>query len=153
MTIDCIFIFCLWPGISQLAVVVNKLDTVEWSKERFNEIVNKMSIFLKQVGFREAVTFVPCSGLSGENIVSKPKEVLANWYNGPTLVDIIDKFKCPERPIDKPLRFSVNDIFKGTGSGFHVFGHVETGLVAVGKKILILPRNEVAHVKGSLFRI
>lgn len=66
-------------GVSQLAVVVNKLDTVEWSKERFNEIVNKMSNFLKQVGFRDTVTFVPASGLSGENIVSPPKEVLASW--------------------------------------------------------------------------
>ncbi|XP_051172070.1 protein HBS1 [Leptopilina boulardi] len=135
-------------GVSQLAVVVNKLDTVEWSKERFNEIVNKMSIFLKQVGFRDAVTFVPASGLSGENIVSKPKEVLASWYNGPTLVGVIDNFKCPERPIDKPLRFSVNDIFKGTSSGFCISGHVETGLLSIGDKVVILPQNESAQVKG-----
>ena len=70
-------------------------------------------------------------------------------YNGPTLVDVIDNFKCPERPIDKPFRFSVNDIFKGTGSGFCVSGHVETGLISVGNKVLISPRNEVAQVKGS----
>lgn len=68
-------------GISQLAVIVNKLDTVDWSKERFDEIVNKMSVFLKQAGFKDNVTFVPCSGLSGENILTKPKEPLSNWYN------------------------------------------------------------------------
>jgi elongation factor 1 alpha-like protein len=66
-------------GVSQLAVVVNKLDTVNWSKDRFNEIVDKMSVFLKQAGFKDTVTFVPCSGLSGENIVTKPKEQLSNW--------------------------------------------------------------------------
>ena len=66
--------------MSQLAVVVNKLDTVNWSKDRFNEIVNKMGVFLKQAGFKETVVYVPCSGLSGENIVSKPKEEgLSNW--------------------------------------------------------------------------
>lgn len=135
-------------GVSQLAVVVNKLDTVNWSKDRFNEIVDKMSVFLKQAGFKDTVTFVPCSGLSGENIVTKPKEQLSNWYTGPTLINVIDNFKCPERPVNKPFRFSVNDIFKGTGSGFCVSGHVETGMVSLGDKILILPQNEVAVVKG-----
>ncbi|KAL0101490.1 hypothetical protein PUN28_018962 [Cardiocondyla obscurior] len=135
-------------GISQLAVVVNKLDTVNWSKDRFNEIVDKMSVFLKQAGFKDTVTFVPCSGLSGENIVTKSKEQLSNWYTGPTLVNVIDNFKCPERPINKPFRFSVNDIFKGTGSGFCVSGHVETGMTSLGDKVLILPRNEIAVIKG-----
>uniref|UniRef100_A0ABD2WGH2 Tr-type G domain-containing protein n=1 Tax=Trichogramma kaykai TaxID=54128 RepID=A0ABD2WGH2_9HYME len=136
-------------GVSQLAVVVNKLDTVNWSKERFNEIVNKISVFLKQAGFKETVTCVPCSGLSGENIVTKPKaEGLSNWYTGPTLVEVIDNFKCPERPVDKPLRFSVNDIFKNIGSGFSISGHMETGMVSVGDKVLVLPRNEPAVIKG-----
>lgn len=72
-------IFVEYLGVSQLAVVVNKLDTVNWSKDRFNEIVDKMSVFLKQAGFKDTVTFVPCSGLSGENIVTKPKEQLSNW--------------------------------------------------------------------------
>ncbi|KOC67452.1 HBS1-like protein, partial [Habropoda laboriosa] len=135
-------------GVLQLAVVINKLDTVDWSKERFDEIVSKMRVFLKQAGFKDNVTFVPCSGLSGENIVAKPKEPLSNWYTGPTLVNIIDNFKCPERPINKPFRFSVNDIFKGTGSGFCVSGHVETGMVSLGDKVLVLPRNEVAVIKG-----
>ncbi|CAL7935325.1 unnamed protein product [Xylocopa violacea] len=135
-------------GVSQLAVVINKLDTVDWSKERFNEIVSKMSVFLKQAGFKDNVTFVPCSGLIGENIVTEPKPPLSNWYTGPTLVNVIDNFKCPERPIDKPFRFSVNDIFKGTGSGFCVSGHVETGMVSLGDKVLVLPRNETATIKG-----
>ncbi|XP_043517945.1 HBS1-like protein isoform X3 [Frieseomelitta varia] len=135
-------------GISQLAVIVNKLDTVDWSKERFDEIVNKMSVFLKQAGFKDNVSFVPCSGLSGENILTKPKEPLSNWYTGPTLVSVIENFKCPERHINKPFRFSINDIFKGTGSGFCVSGHVETGMVSLGDKVLVLPRNETAVVKG-----
>ncbi|XP_078043335.1 translation elongation factor EF-1alpha (GTPase) HBS1 isoform X2 [Augochlora pura] len=135
-------------GVLQLAVVINKLDTVNWSQDRFNEITNKMSVFLKQAGFKDNVVFVPCSGLSGENIITKPKEALSNWYHGPTLISVIDNFKCPERPINKPFRLSVNDIFKGTGSGFCVSGHVETGMVSVGDKILVLPRNEMAVVKG-----
>lgn len=69
-------------------------------------------------------------------------------YKGPTLVEVIDQFKCPERPVDQPFRFSVNDIYKGTGSGFCVSGHVETGMVTTGDKVLVLPHTEVAFVKG-----
>lgn len=77
--IDFFFSFYI-SGVSQLAVVVNKLDTVDWSKDRFDDIVDKMSVFLKQAGFRESVVFVPCSGLSGENIVTPPKaDIFSSW--------------------------------------------------------------------------
>ncbi|KAK0073614.1 hypothetical protein PV325_009487, partial [Microctonus aethiopoides] len=69
-------------------------------------------------------------------------------YTGPNLLSVIDNFKCPERPVIKPFRFSVNDIFKGTGSGFCASGHVVTGMIAVGNKVLLLPGNEIAIVKG-----
>lgn len=59
-----------------------------------------------------------------------------------------DKFKAPERPVTKPFRLSVNDIFKGTGSGFCVSGRVETGMVQVGDKVLVQPQNEGAWIKG-----
>jgi elongation factor 1 alpha-like protein len=59
-----------------------------------------------------------------------------------------DKFKSPERPITKPFRLSVNDIFKGTGSGFCVSGRVETGMVQAGDKVLVQPQNESAVIKG-----
>jgi elongation factor 1 alpha-like protein len=71
--------------------VVNKLDTVGWSQERFQEVVEKLGTFLKQAGFRESdVTFVPCSGLTGENLVSPPSEdMLLQWYKGPCLLDVV----------------------------------------------------------------
>lgn len=78
-------------GVSQLGVVVNKLDTVNWSKERFDEIVSKLKVFLRQAGFKEAdVTYIPCSGLTGENLV-KPSsdDALVSWYSGPTLIEVI----------------------------------------------------------------
>jgi translation elongation factor EF-1alpha len=59
-----------------------------------------------------------------------------------------DKFKAPERPVTKPFRLSVNDIFKGTGSGFCVSGRVETGMVQVADKVLVQPQNEGAVIKG-----
>ncbi|XP_039279965.1 HBS1-like protein [Nilaparvata lugens] len=139
-------------GVNQLCVAVNKLDTVSWSEGRFKEVVGKMQSFLKQAGFRDSdVTYVPCSGLTGENLTAPPSatcEQLSSWYKGPCLLDVIDRFKCPERPVSKPFRLSINDIFKGTGSGFCVSGRVETGMVQQGDKLLVQPLNETGTVKA-----
>ena len=59
---------------SQLCVAINKLDTVDWDKARFDAIRNKLKVFLiKQAGFKEAdISFIPCSGLTGENLTRAP---------------------------------------------------------------------------------
>lgn len=82
---------CFFTGVNQLGVVVNKLDTVSWSEDRFLEIKNKLGAFLKQAGFKERdITFVPCSGLSGENLTERcTNQDLNKWYKGPTLIEII----------------------------------------------------------------
>lgn len=139
-------------GVSQLLVAVNKMDTVDWSKTRYDEIVKKLGTFLKQAGFKEAdVSYVPCSGLIGENL-TKPSNIpeLCSWYHGPCVVQHIDKFRPPERLIDKPLRLSVTDIFKGQGAGFSVAGTIQAGCVQPADKVLVMPQGELATVKGIL---
>uniref|UniRef100_A0A8D8QKG1 HBS1-like protein n=2 Tax=Cacopsylla melanoneura TaxID=428564 RepID=A0A8D8QKG1_9HEMI len=138
-------------GVNQLGVVINKLDTVSWSQDRFQEIVSKLGAFLKQAGFRESdIVYVPCSGLTGENLASPSQEpALIAWYSGPCLLDVIDNFKTPSRPLNKPLRMSVSDIYKSAGSGgFCVAGRVETGVILAGEKVLVQPQNEIATVKA-----
>lgn len=77
--------------MSQLLAAINKMDTVNWSKERYDEIVQKLGAFLKQAGFKESeVSFIPCSGLNGENLTKPSQEKqLTSWYKGPTLVEQI----------------------------------------------------------------
>uniref|UniRef100_A0A1Q3F5M6 Putative translation elongation factor ef-1alpha n=1 Tax=Culex tarsalis TaxID=7177 RepID=A0A1Q3F5M6_CULTA len=137
-------------GVNQLGVVVNKLDTVNWSKERFDEITGKLRVFLKQAGFKDSdVTYVPCSGLTGQNLVKDPTDgELLKWYKGPTLLKVIDSFKTPERSVDKPFRMSISDIFKGTGSGFCISGRIEAGVVCVNDRVLVCPSKEQAVVKN-----
>ncbi|CAG9782780.1 unnamed protein product [Diatraea saccharalis] len=137
-------------GVNQLAVAINKLDTTNWSQERFNEISKKLKAFLKQAGFKDSdVMYVPCSGLTGENLVKSPSEPeLVKWYQGPCLLDVIDKFNVPERPVSKPLRMSINDVFKGTGSGFCVAGRIENGVLNKGDKVLVCPTKEMAEVRS-----
>ncbi|XP_034658908.1 HBS1-like protein isoform X1 [Drosophila subobscura] len=137
-------------GVNQLGVVINKLDTVGWSQERFTEIVTKLKSFLKQAGFKESdVSFTPCSGLTGENLTKKAQEAaLTSWYSGRPLLDVIENFKIPERALDRPLRMSVSDIYKGTGSGFCISGRVETGVMCVNDKVLVGASREQAQVKS-----
>ncbi|KAG1689341.1 HBS1-like protein [Nymphon striatum] len=118
-------------GVSQLAVAVNKLDNVEWSEERFNEIKDKLKVYLKQIGYKDSdVKYIPCSGLVGENINEGPvDEKLKAWYKGLTLIQAIDEFSAPERAITKPLRFTVSDVFKGQNGKLCIAGRVETGSI------------------------
>lgn len=137
-------------GVSQLLVAVNKMDTVDWSQSRYDDIVKKLGLFLKQAGYKDIdLSYIPCSGLGGENLtkaVSEPK--LASWYKGSTLVEQIDKFKAVERPMDKPFRLIISDVFKGLGSGFSVAGRVSSGSVQAGDRVLVQPAGDLAVVKA-----
>ncbi|XP_076804902.1 HBS1-like protein [Clavelina lepadiformis] len=137
-------------GVVQLAVAVNKLDTVDWSKKRFDEIVEKLKQFLKQAGFRESdVTYVPVSGLLGENLAEQAKNAtLCSWYKGPCLLEVIDRFRPPTRPVDYALRFCVNDVYRGQGSGIYISGKIESGGVCPGTKVEVMPASERGLVKG-----
>ena len=79
-------------GVSQIGVVINKLDLVQWSKDRYEAIVSKLGVFLKQTGFKSP-WFLPISGLSGENMVERKEPKLTEWFEGPTLLSMIDEFK------------------------------------------------------------
>ncbi|XP_071119825.1 HBS1-like protein isoform X1 [Haliotis cracherodii] len=137
-------------GVAQIIVAVNKMDTVDWSEERYNEVVKKIGQFLKQAGFREGdVSFVPCSGLGGENLTKTVREPkLSAWYRGPTLSEQIDKFKSLERPIDKPFRLNVGDVFKGQGTGFRISGRIGSGYTQPGDRAVVMPGNITATVRN-----
>ena len=154
------------PGVSQLVVAVNKLDTVDWSETRFTEIVTKLKAFLKTVGFREAdVTYVPCSGYTGDNLAKRSGKMpwrveksvplflenasfiylflyLRYDASGPSLLEAIDRFRVPERLVEKPFRLSISDIYKAQ-TGFSCSGRIEAGFVQKDDKVLILPLNQV----------
>eukprot|EP01117_Protostelium_nocturnum_P004801 TRINITY_DN1741_c0_g1_i4.p1 TRINITY_DN1741_c0_g1~~TRINITY_DN1741_c0_g1_i4.p1 ORF type:complete len:529 (+),score=181.78 TRINITY_DN1741_c0_g1_i4:472-2058(+) len=136
-------------GISQLGVVINKLDLADWSKQRYDDIVGKMTAFLKLSGFREkSFWFIPLSGFAGENIVARKEEKLTSWYSGPTLAERIDQFDPAVREISKPFRLCISDMYKAQVLGLAAAGRVEAGLVSVGDKLLVSPGNEICTVKG-----
>lgn len=139
-------------GVTQLIVAVNKLDTTDWSKPRFEELKGKLTDFLKGIGFKlENVTFIPVSGLTGENLVTRNKDCkLSLWYSGPTLFEQIDAFRPPERAVDKPFRFAISDIFNKTTGGFGLGGKILSGSIQTGDKVLLAPLNQESGVVKTI---
>jgi elongation factor 1-alpha len=136
-------------GVNQLVVAVNKMDdpTVNWSQERYNEIKNEVSRMLKMVGYKvEKIPFVPTSGWTGDNLV-KPSDKMP-WYKGPTLIDALDVFEVPPKPLDKPLRIPVQDVYSITGVGTVPVGRVETGVLKEGDMVIFMPANKQGEVKS-----
>jgi elongation factor 1-alpha len=136
-------------GIRQLIVGINKMDdgTVNWSKERYDEMKNEISRTLKMVGFKlEKIHFVPVSGLKGDNLATKSPNM--PWYTGPTMMEAFDELTLPEKPTNKPLRVPVQDVYTITGIGTVPVGRVETGVLKPGANIVFMPSNKKAEVKS-----
>ncbi|KDQ14776.1 hypothetical protein BOTBODRAFT_109754 [Botryobasidium botryosum FD-172 SS1] len=130
-------------GVTQVVVAVNKLDMVEWSKARFDEICGALQPFLVQSGFQPSKTiFIPCGAFSGVNLQERNCKALEAWYNGPTLVDALDNLTPPTRSLDTPLRFPISNVFKGghlSLGGIGVSGRVCSGIVQAREVVRILP--------------
>ena len=139
-------------GVEQVIVVVNKLDSIGWSKERYDSIVAQLDDFMRQIGFQTQdgshVFYIPASGLQGENLITKSGSI--SWYDGLSVVERIDKFEPKPRDIEKALRMSVSDVYKSLATGITVAGKIETGTISEGDELVIMPIREVCTVKSIL---
>ncbi len=136
-------------GVEQLAVVVNKMDVVNYDEAKFNKVKEDVSTLLKQVGIKaEEVPFIAASGLKGDNIGKKSENL--SWYKGPSIVEQLDQFKEPEEPTDLPLRMPIQDVYEITGVGTVPVGKIETGKMKPGEKIIVLPGRSGKGVEGEV---
>ncbi|KAK1942102.1 HBS1-like protein [Phytophthora citrophthora] len=136
-------------GVSQMVVAVNKMDMVNWDKERFDNIVKSLSTFLQGAGFRpKNLRFVPLSGMTGANLEKTGGVEECSWYSGPSLVEAIDTFAPPQRQISKPFRMTVSDVSKSMSLGQTISGRVYAGAAAVGDSFLLMPIGLPLTVKG-----
>jgi elongation factor 1-alpha len=134
-------------GINQMIVVINKMDAVNYDQARFNEIKEQVIKLLQGVGYKiEESKIIPASAYKGDSVVKKSENM--GWYTGPTVLEALDEVTPPERPIDKPLRIPVQDVFSITGVGTVPVGRVETGVMKVNDTVLIMPTGIKAEVKS-----
>lgn len=136
-------------GVKQMIVACNKMDdrSVNYSEDRFREIKSEVSAYLKKVGYKPMkIPFVPISGWVGDNMIENSANM--PWYKGPCLLEALDNVTPPKRPIDKPLRIPIQDVYKIGGIGTVPVGRVETGVVKPGMNAMFAPAGIVAEIKS-----
>jgi len=134
-------------GVNQLIVAISKMDTVDYSKERFEEIKEEAMELLRQVGYPvDKIPFIPVSGWVGDNVYKRSDKM--PWYDGPTLYEALDTVSTPPKPVDKPLRIPIQDVFTITGVGLVPVGRVVTGVLKPGDKIIVEPTGAVGEVRS-----
>ncbi len=134
-------------GVNQLIVVINKMDDAQYGKERFEEVKGIVETLVKGVGYdTKKVRFIPVSGWKGDNLAKKSENM--KWYDGPTLLEALDEFTEPEKPITKPLRIPIQDVYSITGAGTVPVGRIETGKMKPNDKIIVMPDGVVGEVKS-----
>ncbi|CAN7063826.1 unnamed protein product, partial [Brassica oleracea var. botrytis] len=135
-------------GVSKLVVVVNKMDdpTVNWSKERYDEIEQKMVPFLKSSGYntKKDVVFLPISGLMGFNMDKRMDPKVCPWFSGPSFFEVLNSIEVPPRDPNGPFRMPIIDKFKDMGTV--VMGKVESGSIREGDSLVIMPNKEPVKV-------
>ncbi len=135
-------------GVKQLICCINKMDDqiVNYSKDRFDEVKAIVENLLKGVGYNTSkMRFIPTSGWKGDNLGAKSENM--PWYDGPTLVQALDEFDEPEKPIEKPLRLPVQDVYTITGIGTVPVGRIETGQMKPNDKIVVMPEGTTGEIK------
>lgn len=135
-------------GVKKLVVVVNKMDepTVKWDKSRYDEIVDKVSPFLKQCGFnlKTDVFFMPVSGFTGANLKEPLTKEVCPWYDGPSLLQYLDDMPSIDRRLNGPFLMPISGKFREMGTV--ITGKIESGRVAKGDNILIMPNKVIYTV-------
>ena len=136
-------------GVGQVAVLINKMDTVGYKEEEYTKIKADVAVLLKQAGYKaEETVFIPISGFKGDNLTKRSDNL--SWYKGPILLEQIDNFKEPEKPTGLPLRMPIQDAYEITGIGTVPVGKIETGVMKVGMKVIILPGRTGKGIEGEL---
>ncbi len=135
-------------GVSQLAVIINKMDEVEYKEDRFNKVKEDVANELKMVGYGTNITFLAVAGLKGDNVAKKSPNM--PWYKGPTVLEQFDLFSPPEQPTNLPLRMAIQDVYEITGIGTVPVGKIETGVMKIGQKVIILPGRSGKGINGEV---
>ncbi|KAJ5267157.1 Translation elongation/initiation factor/Ribosomal beta-barrel [Penicillium angulare] len=137
-------------GVQKIVVAVNKMDTVQWDKGRFDEIEQQISSFLTTAGFQaQYISFVPCSGVLGDNISRRSEDSNASWYTGRTLIQELETSEPYTHALEKPLRMTIGDVFRGgVQNPISISGRLDSGSLQVGDQILTMPSGEKAVIRS-----
>lgn len=126
-------------GIKQIVVAINKLDLVNYSEEKYEEIKRDYLEFLNKISIKP-LDVIPISAFNGDNVIQKSKNM--KWYSGKTILESLDDFKCKDSAINLDFRMPIQSVYKFTENGDNrriIAGTVETGKIELNTDIIIYP--------------
>jgi bifunctional enzyme CysN/CysC len=134
-------------GIPHLVVAVNKMDLVDYSQERFQELVAEFAGFAEKLEQEPDIVYIPISALNGDNVVERSAQM--SWYDGPahpTLLELLEQVEVAyDHPYETPARFPVQWVIRpATGAaGAEDYrgyaGQLASGALRKGDEVLVLP--------------
>jgi bifunctional enzyme CysN/CysC len=131
-------------GVRQVAVVINKMDRVNFDESRFRDIESEISTHLVNLGLNP-IAVVPISARDGDGVARRTD--LIAWYGGPTVVETLDGFMPARQADELALRLPVQAVYKFDDRRI-VAGRIETGRIAVGDEIVVMPSGKTARVRS-----
>ncbi|HKP29714.1 MAG TPA: GTP-binding protein, partial [Gemmatimonadales bacterium] len=135
-------------GITQLAVIVNKMDLVGYRQQPFQKLVDEYARFLEEIGV-EPIAFIPVAAREGDNVAAKGNHL--DWYEGPTVLEMLKRFEPEPPPVDRPFRMPVQDVYKFTEHGDDrriVAGTVDAGSISVGDEVVFYPSGKKSRINS-----
>jgi len=129
-------------GLRQLAVVVNKMDAVDYSEARFAEVSAEITAYLAEIGVTPT-EIIPIAARHGDNMATRAETT--PWYKGPTVLEALDGFAPAAESTDLPLRFPVQDVYKFDHRRI-IAGRIESGRLKVGDRLLFSPSGKTARI-------
>jgi len=134
--------------IEHVIVAVNKMDLVNYDQTVYDRIVAAYLQFAQQLGLKD-VRAIPLSALAGDNVVAAGDRM--PWYQGPTLIELLESLSVYDESHDEPFRFPVQLVARHNGHEANDFrgymGRIEAGKVKKGDKLVVQPGGQVATVK------
>ena len=134
--------------IEHVVVAVNKMDLVDYDQTVYDRIVAAYRTFAEQLGLKD-IRPIPLSALAGDNVVKKSEKLA--WYQGPTLIELLESLTVYDESHEDPLRFPVQLVARHDGHQANDFrgymGRIEAGRVSVGDKLTVQPGGQSATVK------
>jgi len=131
-------------GLEQIIVVINKMDLVDFSRERFEQVRKDVGDWLQSIKL-DPIVYIPISAINGDNIAGRSDKM--TWYDGPSFLQSLDSLKSTAAAEDRDLILPVQDVYKIDGKRIAV-GRVEAGFLKAGQPIKILPTGLTTRIKS-----
>ncbi|RBA25482.1 sulfate adenylyltransferase subunit 1 [Herminiimonas fonticola] len=134
--------------IEHVIVAVNKMDLINYDQKIYDRIVAAYTEFAKTLGLKD-IRPIPLSALAGDNVVTRGEKL--DWYQGPTLIELLESLSVYDESHDEPFRFPVQLVARHNGHEADDFrgymGRIEAGKVSKGDKLIVQPSGHTATVK------